>query len=124
MTDNASASLAMVTIDCDDVKAESAFWKELIGGETTEHGEDYVMLKTESTTLGFGRVDGYARPSWPDDGHKQFHLDLSVTDLEAAAAHAEELGATRAEPQPEGAEGKWIVLLDPAGHPFCVAIWG
>ncbi|MGO4957953.1 VOC family protein [Luteococcus sp. Sow4_B9] len=33
------------------------------------------------------------------------------------------LGATLAEPQPEGSEGKWIVLLDPAGHPFCLAIW-
>nr|WP_307781286.1 VOC family protein [Agilicoccus flavus] len=35
-----------------------------------------------------------------------------------------ELGATLAQPQPAEAAGKWVVLLDPAGHPFCFAIWG
>jgi hypothetical protein len=46
------------------------------------------------------------------------HLDLGVTDLEAAVADAERLGARVAPHQP--APDRWRVLLDPAGHPFCL----
>src|SRR5699024_11672020 len=56
-------------------------------------------------------------PNWPDDGLKQFHLDLAADDLEAAAARCVELGASRADPQPGET---WVVLIDPAGHPFCI----
>lgn len=45
------------------------------------------------------------------------HLDFEVTDLAAATAHALELGAEQAEFQPQE---NVRVLLDPAGHPFCL----
>jgi hypothetical protein len=45
------------------------------------------------------------------------HLDFEVVNLETAVAHALELGAEEAEYQPQ----KDVrVLLDPAGHPFCL----
>ncbi len=47
------------------------------------------------------------------------HFDLAVRDLEAAQAEAVRLGATLAAAQP--APGRWRVLLDPAGHPFCLS---
>ena len=47
----------------------------------------------------------------------QLHLDLQVTDLEGAAQDAVALGATMAEFQPQE---DVRVLLDPAGHPFCL----
>lgn len=40
-----------------------------------------------------------------------------MSDLQAAVAHALELGATIADYQPQQTVR---VLLDPAGHPFCL----
>lgn len=83
------------------------------------------MASDGSQRLGFGRVEGWQRPAWPNpDGTKQFHLDLAVDDLESAAERMVELGASRAAPQPSE---DWIVLQDPDGHPFCLtkaANWG
>ena len=45
--------------------------------------------------------------------------DLQVTDLEGAAQDAVALGATLPEFQPQD---DVRVLLDPAGHPFCLWI--
>jgi hypothetical protein len=60
-------------------------------------------------------------PTWPaDDIPKQIHLDLAVTDLQAAVAEAERLGARIAPVQP--APDRWRVLFDPAGHPFCLTL--
>jgi hypothetical protein len=45
------------------------------------------------------------------------HLDIRVDDLEAATAYALALGAEQAVFQPQR---NVRVLLDPAGHPFCL----
>ena len=61
------------------------------------------MISGEGTSIGFGRVEGYRAPAWPDlDGGKQFHLDLYVDDLEGAMATCRELGASVPEFHPEG----------------------
>ena len=46
------------------------------------------------------------------------HLDIAVEDLDTAVASALALGAQQAQHQP--APDAWRVLLDPAGHPFCL----
>ncbi len=53
------------------------------------------------------------RPAAPDDAH----IDIAVDDLATAVADAIGLGATLAEFQPQD---DVRVLLDPAGHPFCL----
>ena len=45
------------------------------------------------------------------------HLDFAVNDLEKAVQHAVRCGAAVAEEQFSDA---WRVMLDPAGHPFCL----
>jgi hypothetical protein len=45
------------------------------------------------------------------------HLDIEVDDLEQAVAHAVAVGAEQAEYQPQQ---NVRVMLDPAGHPFCL----
>jgi hypothetical protein len=45
------------------------------------------------------------------------HFDFQVGDLESAVADAEALGARLADDQPQE---NVRVLLDPAGHPFCL----
>lgn len=113
------AVLAMTTIDCADPAAEAAFWAAALGWEVTYSDENYGMVVKDGQRLGFGRVEGWKAPGWPNtSGTKQFHLDLAVEDLDAAEQQAIALGATKAEHQP--AADRWRVLLDPAGHPFCV----
>ena len=45
------------------------------------------------------------------------HLDVRVTDLDGAVAHAVECGAELAAYQPQD---DVRVCLDPAGHAFCL----
>lgn len=117
-----TARIAMVTVDCPDAEVEATFWSALTGGEVQHAERDYAMVSVSGLTLGFGRTEDYTAPEWPDtSGAKQFHLDLAVPDVEAAAEHAVSLGATRPDEQPAKEEGgTWVVLLDPAGHPFCL----
>lgn len=113
-----AAQLAMVSLDCADPRAQAAFWSGVLGWEVAAAEEEYAMLLGPGTRLGFGRVEGYRPPSWPDpDGGKRFHLDLAVDDLDAAVAACAGLGASVPEHQPGET---WRVLLDPAGHPFCL----
>jgi hypothetical protein len=64
-------------------------------------------------------VDDYQPPTWPEpDVPKQIHLDLAVDDLEVAVAEAIGCGATLAAVQPAPEARR--ILLDPAGHPFCL----
>lgn len=123
----ATARIAMVTLDCEEVAPSAAFWSALLGWEVTTSSDDYAMLAGPDggPALGLGRVEGHQPPSWPDQGgRKQFHLDLAVDDLPSATERALGLGARLADPQPGES---WRVLLDPAGHPFCLtdaAAWG
>ena len=126
MTEQQTARIAMVTLDCAEVAPSAEFWSALLGWEVAASSDDYAMLTSPGggPALGLGRVDDHQPPSWPDTGRKQFHLDLAVDDLDAMAARAVELGATLADPQPGET---WRVLIDPAGHPFCLtdaANWG
>jgi hypothetical protein len=47
------------------------------------------------------------------------HLDIGVSDLATAVEDAVELGAALSSHQPQD---DVRVLLDPAGHPFCLYI--
>ena len=114
----AIARLAMVTLDTADPAASAAFWSGMLGWDVAHAERDYAMLTGPSHALGFGRVEGYVAPGWPNEnGSKQFHFDLAVADLDEAQKVAVELGATVADPQPGET---WRVLLDPSGHPFCL----
>lgn len=125
MNDAPVATLKMVTLDCGDPEASATFWSALLGWTVVHAEKDYAMLQGPSSALGFGRVENYQRPEWPNTkGSKQFHFDLAVDDLDAAAKAAVQSGATVPDEQPGET---WRVLLDPAGHPFCLtnaANWG
>jgi hypothetical protein len=62
----------------------------------------------------------YTPPVWPSEPGKQHitvHLDIEVRDLDAAVSWAIEAGAALTSFQPQE---HVRVLLDPAGHPFCL----
>ena len=117
----AVARLGSIALDCAEPMALAAFWAGLLGGEVAFTSDTFVAVKTGRTWLAAVHVEGYQTPSWPDgDIPKQMHLDLAVDDLDQAEAEAVRLGARRAPEQP--APDRWRVLLDPAGHPFCLSI--
>ena len=116
----AVARLGSIALDCAEPSTLAAFWAELLGGEVVFTSDTFVAVKTDRTWLAAVHVEGYQAPSWPDDGTpKQMHLDLAVDDLDQAEAEAIRLGARLATEQP--APDRWRVLLDPAGHPFCLS---
>lgn len=120
-------TIAMISIDCGEVGPVAEFWAQALGYEqVASDGETYAMLQGASgPALGFGVVEGFEAPAWPNPhGSKQFHLDLAAEDVDAEVERLVGLGATKVDPQPGET---WTVLLDPAGHPFCVtnaANWG
>ncbi len=122
-----TTTIAMISLDCAEVTPVADFWREALGYEqVASDGESYAMLSAGAgPALGFGKVEGYQPPAWPNEGgSKQFHLDLAAEDIDAEAERLVGLGATLVDPQPGET---WRVLLDPAGHPFCVtnaANWG
>ncbi|GGK83747.1 hypothetical protein GCM10012284_17340 [Mangrovihabitans endophyticus] len=68
----------------------------------------------------FQRSRHYVPPVWPpEDGRQQMmmHVDIEVPDLTTAVADAESLGARLADTQ---YQDDVRVMLDPAGHPFCL----
>ncbi|MFC3961350.1 VOC family protein [Nocardia jiangsuensis] len=116
------ATLRGVTLDCADPRALARFYQELTDMQLGHDSEEFVALTDGSgRDLGFQQVDGYRAPRWPgQDVPQQLHLDLEVADLDAAEKAALESGAVRPDHQPGG--DRWRVLLDPAGHPFCLLV--
>ncbi len=103
--------------------ALAEFYRQATGFELhPKSGRDFAGLNREDGLfLGFQRVDRYQAPQWPGQAvPQQIHLDFRVADLEQAEAFLLQLGATKPDNQPAGARGR--VLLDPAGHPFCITL--
>jgi hypothetical protein len=112
-----------VTIGAPDPGELARFYRELLGW-TGEIGKNWAQLRSPVadglSTLNFEVESDYVRPTWPSvAGQQQImeHLDIAVEDLDQAVLWAEQLGATQAEFQPQE---DVRVMLDPAGHPFCL----
>ncbi|SDT30943.1 VOC family protein [Actinoplanes derwentensis] len=88
-------------------------WREVPGNVVLDAGEGVAYLTVQHNP-------DYVRPVWPGEPGRQqmmLHLDFEVPDLAVAVARAVELGAELTESQPQE---NVRVLLDPAGHPFCL----
>jgi catechol 2,3-dioxygenase-like lactoylglutathione lyase family enzyme len=108
-----------VTLDCPDPGRLADFYSQLTGMKVAYSSDEFAGLSGEGPAMGFQRVTDFQAPKWPgQDVPQQFHLDFSVQDLTAAEKWVLELGATKPDHQPGGE--RWVVLLDPAGHPFCL----
>jgi len=78
-----------------------------------------VALSDGTKIVTMMQTRDYVAPTWPEAGQlQQMHLDVSVTDLPEAVVQAVSLGAREADQQPK--RDLFRVLVDPAGHPFCL----
>lgn len=116
----AALRFVAVSLDCADPVELAEFYRRLLGGEVLWSSADSVGVRVPGVVLAMQRVEGYRPPTWPQPVvPAQMHLDLSAGDeLDLPETRALELGATRAELQPD--PDRWRVLIDPAGHPFCI----
>lgn len=105
-------------LDTDDPARLAEFYADLLGWQTERVDDDWVTISGNSDSrLAFQLAPDFVAPTWPDNQvPQQVHLDLLVTDMEAATAYAESIGARRLTEEVDD----FIVLLDPSGHPFCL----
>ena len=116
----AIARYPSIVIDCPDPGALAAFYATMLDWKT-EVQADWVDIRADyGQCISFQKVEGYTAPKWPGQEHpQQMHLDVVVEDLDAAEAEVIALGATKHEHQPGTT---FRLLLDPAGHPFCLCL--
>jgi catechol-2,3-dioxygenase len=108
--------VAGVSLDCADPSELSSFYQQLLGGEILWANDGSVGVRAAHVVLVAQRVTPYTPPEWPHAS--VVHLDLAATpDLDTATATAVRHGATLVQPQ---YDPRWNVLIDPAGHPFCI----
>jgi predicted enzyme related to lactoylglutathione lyase len=118
----------LINIDVDDMERAVAFYTaafelrvgrrfdggfvELLGAEAPF----YLLQKPSGSAPFAGAEQGrsYARHWTP------LHLDLVVTELDAAVARALAAGARLESPASDHAYGRLALLSDPFGHGFCL----
>lgn len=119
-----------VVLNAPDARALAYFYRDLLGWPLATDEPDWCTIGMPDlpVNLAFATEPLYQRPVWPaltGAQQMQLHLDLQVEGgvpgLEAAVADAVALGATLPELQPQDGVR---VLLDPAGHPFCLYLEG
>ena len=122
-------------LDAPDVAELTHFYERLLGwnveeiagprhGHPTGDGWSRLRPADGSTKIEIQFEEHHVRPVWPGapgTQGMQLHLDIWVEDVPAGVAWAIECGATEAAPQPTNRDQSRLrIMLDPAGHPFCL----
>jgi len=112
-------------LDTDDVPALRRFYREFLGWTDEEGGPFWGRVRSpEGEKIEIQHEANFVRPVWPQgpgDQGMQLHLDIWVEDVAAGVAWCLECGGEEAATQPEGRDlDRLRVMLDPAGHPFCL----
>jgi len=111
-----------VVLETADPPALARFYAALMEWQIVKEEPDFfgvAPMGSHVEYLAFQRSADYVPPTWPNEPgaqQMQMHLDIEVPDLERAAVA---VGATEAAWQPQDTVR---VLLDPAGHPFCLFV--
>ncbi|MCA1702778.1 MAG: VOC family protein [Actinobacteria bacterium] len=138
--DGLRTRLSGPVIGCGDAWELAEFYALLLGWTVVDRSENvpggWALVKspTGEHKLEFQREDPFVPPVWPTVAGEQqmgMHLDIAVDGLAPLSAmeqrrqqfgeiveSAVSLGARVAEQQPQ--PGRVVVMLDPAGHPFCL----
>jgi catechol 2,3-dioxygenase-like lactoylglutathione lyase family enzyme len=122
-------------LDAPNVAELTHFYERLLGWNVEDiagprpgrpPGDGWSRLRPAdgSTKIEIQFEEHYVRPTWPaapGAQGMQIHLDVWVEDVPTGVVWAIECGATEAAQQPENRDRKRLrVMLDPAGHPFCL----
>jgi len=116
-------SIVGFAYDCKDADKLADFYVELLGWKKTLSGGGWAGIHSpQGIILAFQTVDEYIPPVWPWKNCEQqqmAHIDFKVENLQEAVEHALKCGAKKADEQYFDTS---TVMIDPAGHPFCLTI--
>ena len=111
-----------IAFDCSDANELADFYVKMSGWEKEISSEEWAGIRTPQGMLFvFQTVENYIPPVWPWENGKQqqmAHIDFKVDDLLEAEKLALKYGAKKADVQYYGTS---TVMIDPAGHPFCLS---
>ena len=112
---------AAITLDCLDPRPMIDFYARAFSAKTGHESDTGAWIHLDNGPLILvRRIDGYRPPTWPQhDVPMQIHLELWIDDLAEAEARLHALGGVTCDFQPHRDRGN-VVMLDPAGHPFCI----
>src|SRR3954453_13728356 len=101
-TEMAIAELRAVVLDCPEPRKLADFYAELLGWKVTYEDPAGVTIRSDGNVrISFQRALDYQPTTWPDPARpQQFHLDVTVADLDKASAEVTALGAVQADHQP------------------------
>lgn len=114
------------TVDCIDPHELAKFYAVMLKWEIMLINEEWACVYAPGTNQGtypcilFQKNLEYKPPVWPEKPEAQqqmAHMDFAVNDLDKAVQYAIQCGATIADDQ---FSDNWRVMIDPAGHPFCL----
>ncbi len=114
--------LGLTAFDRPDALALADSCNAIIGGDLVPGDDDgWVEIHTPTGKLAFQEIDDHRPPTWPNgDVPEQGHIDIDVLNLDGAEAVVLRLGALKATTQPS--PDQFRVMIDPAGHPFCLVL--
>ena len=116
------ASIIGIAFDCRNANELADFYVEITGWDKEISSDEWAALRTpEGILLVFQTVDNYEPPVWPWENGKQqqmAHIDFLVDSLPEAVELAITNGAKKADVQYYDTS---TVMIDPAGHPFCLS---
>lgn len=115
-----------IVIDCKNSEELSDFYSNMLGWKKINKDPEYIAVISPNNypILLFQENENYIAPIYPASKYGQqqmIHLDFSVEDIDKGVAHAISCGAILSEYQ---FSDSWKVLIDPAGHPFCICCKG
>ena len=115
-------SIIGVTFDCPNANELADFYVQLTGWEKEISSDEWAGIRTpQGILLVFQTVADYVPPIWPwKDGAQQqmAHIDFLADNLQEAEELAVANGAIKSDVQFFDTS---TVMLDPAGHPFCLS---
>jgi catechol 2,3-dioxygenase-like lactoylglutathione lyase family enzyme len=131
MTDRPVPRWVRVTLDCDDAESLARFYADLFGWHVSARdGRGWVQVQDPAGGVGlnFQAEPNYLPPTWPETPAgqgKMMHFEVLVSDLPSAVDAVLRAGGTEAAFQPpDRNRNRLRVMLDPAGHPFCLFVEG
>ncbi len=114
-TNQKVGTLYAIVIDVNNLETCAEFWSQVLGTDILYQDERYMRLgpKGDRPTILLQKVP---------ERHKQknrVHIDLDVSDLDAAVSRVQDLGGHKLKQISEYGI-KWAVMSDPDGNEFCL----
>ena len=113
-----------VVLDSDNPDELADFYEKLLGWKKRKYTINSVLFYEPDDGMQFQMIlqyeENYVRPVWPAEPKEQqqmAHLDFFVENLEDGVTHALSCGAVLS---PIQFNDSYRVMIDPAGHPFCI----